>query len=93
MIAAVALFVVTTYLMAMRKPTKSTLVPAVFMIVTTIAALAWQSYRFFTGPEPNLFLGTAALVLIGLAVFVGNEGMRVLKGGAGVKPVPSEAGQ
>jgi carbon starvation protein len=42
--------------------------------------LGWQAWRFFTAPEPNLFLGVTAVVLIGLAVFVGNEGMQALRG-------------
>ena len=94
LIAGVALFVVSTYLLAKGKPTKFTLYPAIFMVITTIGALAWQSYRFFTSPEPNIFLGSAALVLIGLAIFVGCEGLRVMRGGqTGLKAVPSEAGQ
>jgi carbon starvation protein len=42
--------------------------------------LAWQSYRFYTQPEPNVFLGTAAAFLIILALFVGYEGMATLRG-------------
>jgi len=80
LIAAVALFVVATWLMAVKKPTHYVLYPAIFMVITTIGALAWQAYSFLTAPEPNLFLGITALVLIGLAVFVGNEGMQALKG-------------
>jgi len=80
LIAAVALFVVATWLMAVKKPTKYVLYPAIFMVVTTIGALAWQAYRFFTAPQPNLFLGSTAVVLIALAVFVGNEGRQALRG-------------
>ena len=80
LIAAVALFVVATWLMAVKKPTHYVLYPAIFMVITTIGALAWQAYSFLTAPEPNLFLGITALVLIGLAVFVGNEGRQALKG-------------
>ena len=80
LIAAVALFVVATWLMAVKRPTHYVLYPAVFMVVTTIAALAWQAYQFFTAPEPNLFLGTTAVVLIGLAVFVAYEAMESLRG-------------
>jgi len=79
LIAAVALFVISTYLIGVRKPTTYTLVPAVFMVITTIGALAWQAYRFFTAPQPNWFLGSASMVLIGLALFVGNEGLQALK--------------
>jgi carbon starvation protein len=80
LIAAVALFVVATWLMAVKRPTQYVLYPALFMVVTTIAALGWQSYRFFTAPEPNMFLGTASAVLIGLAVFVAYEAMESLRG-------------
>ena len=80
LIAAIALFVVATWLMAMNKPTKFALYPAIFMVVTTIGALAWQSYRFYTQPEPNIFLGTAAISLILLALFVGYEGVVTLQG-------------
>jgi carbon starvation protein len=79
LIAAVALFVISTYLIGVRKPTTYTLMPAVFMVITTIGALAWQAYRFFTAPQPNWFLGGASLVLIGLALFVGYEGLQALK--------------
>jgi len=80
LIAAVALFVIATWLMVMGKPTKFALYPAIFMIVTTIGALVWQSYRFYTQPEPNIFLGTAAVFLIILAFFVGYEGITTLRG-------------
>jgi len=80
LIAAVALMVCSTYLMAAGKPTKYTLYPAVFMIITTIAALAWQGYQFLSAPQPNYLLGGTSIVLIALAIFVGTEGMQALKG-------------
>lgn len=95
LIAAVALFVAATWLMAVKKPTQYALYPAIFMVVTTIGALGWQAYRFFTAPEPNLLLGITAVVLIGLAVFVGNEGVQALRGRrvvpVSVPEVPSRA--
>jgi carbon starvation protein len=91
LIAAVALMVCTTYLMAKGKPTKYTLYPAVFMIVTTIGALAWQGYKFLAAPEPNYLLGMTALVLIALAIFVGAEGLKALKGPAELQPAGSKA--
>ena len=80
LIAAMALFVVATWLMAVKRPTHYVLYPAVFMMVTTIAALAWQTYQFFTAPDPNIFLGSTTVVLIGLAVFVAYEAMESLRG-------------
>jgi carbon starvation protein len=80
LIAAMALFVVATWLMAVKRPTHYVLYPAIFMTVTTIGALAWQAYQFFTAAQPNIFLGTTAVILIGLAVFVGYEAMLTLRG-------------
>lgn len=80
LIAAMALFVVATWLMAVKRPTHYVLYPAIFMTATTIGALAWQAYQFFTAAQPNIFLGTTAVVLIGLAIFVGYEAMLTLKG-------------
>ncbi len=77
LIAALALMVVSTYLVGVRKPAKFTLIPAIFMIVTTIAALAWQALEFFTGVTPNYFLGYLSIILILLALFVGYEGFSV----------------
>lgn len=92
LIAAVALFVVSSYLMGVKKPTQYTLYPAMFMIVTTIGALAWQAHVFFTSPEPNLLLGFMAVVLIGLALFVGNEGWQALRGRRVVELKPASSG-
>ena len=95
LIAAMALFVVATWLMAVKRPTHYVLYPAVFMMVTTIAALAWQTYQFFTAPDPNIFLGSTTVVLIGLAVFVAYEAMESLKGrrviASPMSEVPSNA--
>jgi carbon starvation protein len=95
LIAAMALFVVATWLMAVKRPTHYVLYPAVFMMVTTIAALAWQTYQFFTAPDPNIFLGSTTMVLIGLAVFVAYEAMESLRGrrviAGSMSEVPSNA--
>lgn len=78
LIAALALVVITTYLVGVRKPTRFTLIPAIFMLLTTISALAWQAYRFFSAEEPKLLLGFIASVLIILALFVTYEAKRSL---------------
>ncbi len=80
LIAALALMVVSSYLVGIKKPVIYTLIPALFMIVTTVAALSWQAYTFFTGQTPNFFLGSLSLVLIGLAAFVGIEGYNAFFG-------------
>ena len=93
LIASVALFVVSTYLIGVKKPSAYTLYPAVFMLVTTIGALAWQSYTFFVSPVPNVILGGLGVLLIGLALFVGCEAWQVLKGyrGEQLETAPSKA--
>ena len=69
-------FLVATWLMAVKRPTHYVLYPALFMVVTTIAALGWQAYQFFTAEEPNVFLGMTATLLIMLAIFVAYEAFR-----------------
>jgi carbon starvation protein len=91
LIAAVALFVISSYLASVKKPTVYTFYPALFMIVTTIAALCWQAWRFFTQPVPSIFLGVSALVLVGLAIYVGLEGIRSLQNRKNMDPVPGIA--
>lgn len=77
LIAALALMVVSSYLVGIKKPAKYTLIPAIFMIVTTIAALLWQAVNFYAGPTPDYFLGNLSIILILLALFVGYEGLSV----------------
>ena len=79
LIAAIALFVISSYLIGIKKPATYTLIPAVFMVITTVGALGWQAYRFFAAPKPNIFLGCAALLLIGLALYVAQEGFQSLR--------------
>lgn len=68
LIAALALLVITAYLLKRRKPTLYTLVPAVFMLATTMAALAWQAYGYlFQAERRDIVLGATAVVLLGLA--------------------------
>ncbi len=80
LVAALALFVVSAYLVGIKKPTKYTVYPAFFMIVTTVAALGWQAYHFFIEEEPKILLGISSVVLILLSLFVAKEGCRVIFG-------------
>lgn len=77
LIAALALMVVSSYLVGIKKPVKYTLIPAIFMIITTIAALLWQAYNFYTAVNPDYFLGNLSIILVLLALFVGYEGLSV----------------
>jgi len=77
LIAALALMVVSAYLVGIKKPARHVIIPAIFMILTTIAALGWQAYSFFTAAEPNYMLGGLSTALIALALFVAYEGFSV----------------
>jgi carbon starvation protein len=93
LIAAVALFVISAYLIGVRRPTYFAVYPAIFMVVTTVAALACQAYKFFYGAQPNPFLGCTAVVLIGLGLFVGGEGWQAIRTLRlkELEPAPAEA--
>lgn len=68
LIAALALFVVTTWLVGMKKPSKYTLYPAIFMLLTTIAALVILTMKYI--PEGNYLLAGTAILLLVLAILV-----------------------
>jgi carbon starvation protein len=74
LIAAVALVTITAYLARAGQSKRYTLIPSIFMLVTTVAALLWQIFNpgsgYFTGPKPDIVLGVLALVLIVLALTI-----------------------
>jgi carbon starvation protein len=76
LVAALALIIVSSYLVSMKRPSKATLYPAYFMLVTTAAALIFQGYRFFAGGK--LVLGTVCAVLLLLAIFIVYEARAIL---------------
>lgn len=82
LVAALALVVLTAYLIGVRKPAAFTLYPAAFMLATTMGALIWKGIRFFfppAGEAPNLTLGIACVVLLALAVAVATEAPRSIR--------------
>ncbi|HIE53547.1 MAG TPA: carbon starvation protein A [Armatimonadetes bacterium] len=96
LMAALALLVVSCYLVGVRRPSLYSLGPGMFMLLTTIGALIFQSYKFTTNPAgPQWTLATLSLILVILAGFVAKESVRSLqrlgKGGeAGLSQPPSE---
>ena len=91
LIAALALIVASAYLFRKRKPTVYTSVPAVFMLVTTMAALAWQAYSHLVkAAKPNYALGITALVLLVLAVGVAAQVLFVRREAALATQAPAE---
>jgi carbon starvation protein len=78
LIAALSLMVVTVYLLRKRRPIVFTLVPAVFMLITTCGALIWQGWGYFSSAQPVYTLAIAAVVLLALALFVGFKAFRLI---------------
>lgn len=68
LVAALALFVISCWLLSKKKNPAYTLYPALFMLVTTAAALFTQALKYFKNGDTILFI--VAVVLIGLSSFV-----------------------
>ncbi|OCL27206.1 carbon starvation protein CstA [Orenia metallireducens] len=83
LIGALSLLVITAYLVGVKKPTKYTLYPAIFMVITTIASLLYQGYNFLVKSNPDYILGGTAIVLIVLAVVVADEARKIVTQGKG----------
>jgi carbon starvation protein len=79
LVAALALIVVTAYLVKRGRPTGYTLIPAVFMLLTTCGALVWKARVSLTADPPDVTLAIAAIVLLGLAIYVGISGLGVIR--------------
>ncbi len=79
LVAALALLVITSYLLGVKKPTRFTIIPSVFMLVTTLAALLVKGHQFFFGKTPHYFLGSISLILIALAILMTLEIWRVFQ--------------
>jgi carbon starvation protein len=76
LVAALALFVLGCWLLSKNRPAKIILLPAFFMLVTSVAALVFQIIKYFINRELTLFVVTAALII--LAVFMVYEVLTTL---------------
>jgi carbon starvation protein len=76
LVAALALIVVTSYLVGIKRPTKFTLYPAYFMLCTTLAALFFQGYNFFKAE--SYLLGIVSVILILLALVIVYDARSIL---------------
>ncbi|MEK6727557.1 MAG: carbon starvation protein A [Candidatus Omnitrophota bacterium] len=65
LVAALALFVLSCWLLSKGKSIKLVIWPALFMLITTLAALIFQAIKYFTDKDQVLFI--VSIVLIGLA--------------------------
>ena len=70
LIAALTLLVLSSWFLAQNKHARFTLVPAIFMLVTTLAALAAQLVSHFNGREIFLFCVDILLIALALAMVV-----------------------
>jgi carbon starvation protein len=76
LVAALALVVVSSYLVGIKRPTKFTLYPAYFMLCTTLAALIYQGYNFFKAE--SYLLGVVSVTLIILALVIVYDARSIL---------------
>jgi carbon starvation protein len=76
LVAALALVVVSSYLVGIKRPTKFTLYPAYFMLCTTLAALIFQGYNFFKAE--SYLLGVVSVILIVLALVIVYDARSIL---------------
>lgn len=74
LIAALSLIVITSYFLSNNKLIRYTLLPAIFMLVTTTGALIFKIKEYLKGGQGILLFFAAALLL--LAVFVLYEAVR-----------------
>jgi len=85
LLAGLALMLITIHLARTQAPSRYTFLPAMFMIITTLAALAWQTVKFawaatnpevtFVNPPLGNYPGVATaldwvFVIVGLALFI-----------------------
>ena len=79
LVAALALVIVTIYLWAMKKPTKYTIYPGIFVLLTTTGALIYQVSGFIK--VHNYLLTIIGVILLILAVFMVREGLIIAREG------------
>jgi carbon starvation protein len=79
LVAALALVVVSSYLIGVKRPRIYTVLPAIFMLLTTIGALIFKMIGFFAmGTFQGYLLGGVSLLLTGLAIYIALEARDVL---------------
>lgn len=76
LVAALALFVLSCWLLSKGKSIKYVIWPAFFMLITALAALVLQAIKYFTAKDHLLF--TVLILLIGLAGVMVYEVMPVI---------------
>jgi carbon starvation protein len=64
LVAALALFVLSCWLLSKNKTLKFTLVPAFFMLFTALAALVLQAVKYFVSKDIILFIISVTLIIL-----------------------------
>jgi len=64
LVAALALFVISCWLLAKKKPAKMVLIPAFFMLITTLASLVLQAIRYFNQKDTVLLVACGILIVL-----------------------------
>ena len=77
LIAAIVLIVISLILLTLKKPTCYTFYPAIFMLVTTVSAIIYQTLQFFS--KGNFLLVFVGVVLIILTVIIVIEAITVFR--------------
>ena len=80
LIAAIAMMVAASFFISKKTKVKFILIPAIFMLITTLGALLYLTFR--AGgylSEGNFILVAISLILVGLGIFVAIEGFNVFK--------------
>ncbi|MFC1708857.1 carbon starvation protein A [Candidatus Omnitrophota bacterium] len=68
LVAALALFIISCWLLSKNKPTKKTLYPAIFMLITTLAALGYQFINHLKNSDYLLLSITVTLFVLALVM-------------------------
>jgi carbon starvation protein len=76
LVAALALIVVSSYLVGIKRPKKYTVYPAIFMLVTTLGALTYQGFHFFK--KESYLMGCISIILIVLAIIIVYDARAIL---------------
>jgi carbon starvation protein len=77
LVASLALFVVTAWLLSRNKRIRNALYPALFMLLTTVAALVYQLLQFFD--QGKFGLALVAILLLILSLFMLVEVVQVIR--------------
>ena len=85
LLAALALLVVTGYLMSIGRTSLPAMLPGLFMLLITLSALLYQVNVLLSVPKPNYVAVVFAVVLFLLGLYVGGEAVYRWISGRGVK--------